>query len=370
MDVASAKWLSELGLDQDYSSSFFHKSEMNSLNQFGFISEEVATALGEDYKQSFSSESYSSYSTITTKNPSNAASSGSDYSVKDSQVSFDRPPKQLKISGSPSSQLILSFENSNSSPTRPQRHVYGNFESTLRPKKEAASQIDHVPYFSSVVTKDHSVLNGDNIDSAPKTSIKGTKRSFSSMTRTPSHAQEHIMAERRRREKLSQRFIALSAILPGLKKMDKASVLGDAIKYVKELQERMKTLEEQNKKRTVESVVFVKKSQLMISSTDDDTSSSNDSHDSHSDEVLLPEIEARVSEKDVLIRIHCEKQKGFMVKMLSEIEKLHLSIVNTSVLPFGNSTFDITVIAQMENEFNMTVKDLVKNLRQALLKFM
>lgn len=192
---------------------------MNSLNQFGFISEEVATALGEDYKQSFSSESYSSYSTITNKNPSNAASSGSDYSVKDSQASFDRPPKQLKISGSPSSQLILSFENSNSSPTKPQQHVYGNFESTLRPKKEAASQIDHVSYFSSVVTKDHSVLKGDNIDSAPKTSIKGTKRSFSSMTRTPSHAQEHIMAERRRREKLSQRFIALSAILPGLKKV-------------------------------------------------------------------------------------------------------------------------------------------------------
>lgn len=128
--------------------------------------------------------------------------------------------------------------------------------------------------------------------------------------------------------------------------MDKASVLGDAIKYVKDLQERVNMLEEQTKKRTVESVVFVKKSQLI--STDDDTSSSNESSDSRSDEALLPEIEARVSEKDVLIRIHCEKQKGFMGKILSEIEKLHLSVINTSVLPFGNSTFDITVIAQVK----------------------
>ncbi|KAK1316994.1 Transcription factor bHLH25 [Acorus calamus] len=35
----------------------------------------------------------------------------------------------------------------------------------------------------------------------------------------PSHTQaDHIIAERKRREKLSQRFIALSAIIPGLKK--------------------------------------------------------------------------------------------------------------------------------------------------------
>lgn len=34
--------------------------------------------------------------------------------------------------------------------------------------------------------------------------------------RTPTQTQEHIIAERKRREKLSQNFIALSAILPGL----------------------------------------------------------------------------------------------------------------------------------------------------------
>ena len=34
-----------------------------------------------------------------------------------------------------------------------------------------------------------------------------------------SHAKEHVLAERKRREKLTQRFIALSAIVPGLKKV-------------------------------------------------------------------------------------------------------------------------------------------------------
>ncbi len=38
-------------------------------------------------------------------------------------------------------------------------------------------------------------------------------------TKSSGHSQDHIMAERKRREKLSQRFIALSAIVPGLKKV-------------------------------------------------------------------------------------------------------------------------------------------------------
>jgi hypothetical protein len=39
------------------------------------------------------------------------------------------------------------------------------------------------------------------------------------VNRNPIQARDHVMAERKRREKLSQRFIALSSILPGLKKV-------------------------------------------------------------------------------------------------------------------------------------------------------
>ncbi len=40
------------------------------------------------------------------------------------------------------------------------------------------------------------------------------------VTKNSGHTQDHIMAERKRREKLSQRFIALSAVVPGLKKVN------------------------------------------------------------------------------------------------------------------------------------------------------
>ncbi|XWS29641.1 hypothetical protein CRYUN_Cryun24cG0046900 [Craigia yunnanensis] len=361
MDSSSTKWLSELGMDEY---DVIHQCHMNSLAELT-TAEDIATALtAGNFKQSFSSESYPSYPNFNTKN----TTTFTDSSIETSE----RPIKQLKTSSSwnsstttehvphkpssPTSQ-ILSFEKSTSLPANSQQ--FYNIDNAVKPKDETVSSVNM--NFSPLITD----CPYENTIYAPKIS-QGTKRTYS-MTRSPSHAQDHIMAERKRREKLSQRFIALSAIVPGLKKMDKASVLGDAIKHVKQLQERLKVLEEQTKKRIVQSVVFVKKSQV---SADDESSSCEENFDGPSSDAALPEIEARVSDDDVLIRIHCEKQKGLVAKILSEIENLHLSVVNSNVLPFGNSTLDMTIIAQKDAEFKLTMKDLVKDLRVALLKFM
>ncbi|XP_065875689.1 transcription factor bHLH25-like [Euphorbia lathyris] len=329
MEIESARWFAEQDLN-DY--SLIHEYHLESLAEL--TSENLGnrnTLKRENLQQSFSSESYSSYPCFietTSEKPTKLHKTNS----WNSTITADH--QSLKLS---SSTHLLSFENLAVSP---------NFY--MKPKDEAASPTGDIQF-------------------QPKPSQGSNKRSNCSITRNPSHAQDHILAERKRREKLSQRFIALSAIVPGLKKMDKASVLGDAIKYLKQLQERVQVLEEQTKKRSVESVILVKKSHVSI---DDDSSSSDENSADGGSDSVLPEIEARVSEKDILVRIHCDKQQGVIPKILNQIENLHLSIINTSVLPFGNSTLDITIIAQMDAEFSMAAKDLVKNLRLAILKFM
>ncbi|CAN8283936.1 unnamed protein product [Cochlearia groenlandica] len=200
---------------------------------------------------------------------------------------------------------------------------------------------------------------------------RGTKRT--SFTRSQSNPQDHILAERKRREKLTQRFVALSALIPGLKKADKATVLEDAIKHLKQLQERVKKLEEDRigTKKMDQSIILIKRSQVYVEDHDSNTSCSASTCSSLDKEVsilkqTMPMIEARVSDKDLLIRIHCENKKGCLVKVLTSLEMFSLEVVNSFALPFGKSTLVITILSKMDNKFCGPIEDVVKNIRLAL----
>ncbi|CAM8970207.1 unnamed protein product [Rhodiola kirilowii] len=190
---------------------------------------------------------------------------------------------------------------------------------------------------------------------------------------TSSFALDHVVAERKRREKLNQRFIALSALVPNLKKMDKASVLAGAVRYLKELQEQVKALEKQTAaNKAVETVICLKRSRLSF--MDHETSSSSDENNSETGQLIsshdcsLPEIEARICNESVLIKIHCENMPGIGARILVEIEKLKLSVVSSHIVPFGSHSIDITVIAKMEIEYSPPPKEFIRSLKHAVAK--
>ncbi|KAK7355891.1 hypothetical protein VNO80_15155 [Phaseolus coccineus] len=78
-------------------------------------------------------------------------------------------------------------------------------------------------------------------------SIHADERKPRKRGRKPANGREeplnHVEAERQRREKLNQRFYALRAVVPNISKMDKASLLGDAITFITDLQMKIKVLE-------------------------------------------------------------------------------------------------------------------------------
>ncbi|KAI9107394.1 hypothetical protein K1719_021431 [Acacia pycnantha] len=288
------------------------------------------------------------------------------------------------IATSPPSTYILSFDNSTVLRAT-SCEVYRRYESTVKSGNQEKLESSTGGGGSTMRDSQQRILENHNSDShQPKTNNQGTKR-----TRNSSETMDHIMAERKRRQELTEKFIALSATIPGLKKIDKASILSEAIIHVKQLQERVKELEEQNKmmNSTVESsssykMMMTKKTKkkssllsLSNNNNDEETTSGIDDHYFRINEAL-PEVEARVIRREVarvirrevLIRIHCENQKGIILNLLAQLNSLHFSIVTHSALPFGNSILDITIIAEGDEEHNIPVEELVKKLRKTLLK--
>ncbi|XP_061370124.1 transcription factor bHLH25-like [Gastrolobium bilobum] len=342
MEISSTRGLTELGIIED--PNFLHQWHLSSIDTSSLTSATLGETL---QKYSFSND--------PNFNPKT--------SMETSPTGIERPAKQLKNNSWNHNKSPQTSETQFDSCSNLLSFVDLNYTSQLglvKPKVEmVCPKMDYTTPADMLISQ--GTLENQNyvFKTCHEAKKTGTRPKLS-------QHHDHIIAERKRREKLSQRFIALSALVPGLKKMDKASVLGDAIKYLKQMQEKVSALEEEQKrKKTVESVVIVKKSQI-----------SNDAEDCSSDaaggtfDEALPEIEARFCERNVLIRVHCEKNKGVVEKTISEIEKLHLKVINTSALTFGSFALDITIIAQMDTEFCMKVKDLVRNLRSAYSSFM
>ncbi|XP_076952563.1 transcription factor NAI1-like [Bidens hawaiensis] len=182
--------------------------------------------------------------------------------------------------------------------------------------------------------------------------------------KNPIQVQDHVLAERKRREKLAQLFVSLSELLPNLKKVDKATVLEDAANYIQELQNRVSELEGLSivkKKNIQESVITGKRSRL--SSSDDDGSSSNEAKFEASSRMRNTEIELRTSGCSLLIEIYSRKNCKSLVKVLSELQKFGLSIISYNTMPFTDTTLIVTIVAQKNDDLIMPLEDVVKNLQ-------
>ncbi|KAL0459099.1 UNVERIFIED_CONTAM: Transcription factor [Sesamum latifolium] len=193
-------------------------------------------------------------------------------------------------------------------------------------------------------------------DDLAKREIRPKKVSCSSLpVRSTLQARDHLVAERKRREKLGQLFITLSKVVPGIKKLDKASILEDAIDYIKILEEQVRVLEIEQEEKCSEDI-------------DNSTSKESSNIDESTNELSAASaIKVRISDRNVLIKILCKKQKGFMSRIHMEMEKMNLCEVDVRVMPFGSDALDITILTQMQSESCVTVKDIVDHLDMAFL---
>ncbi|GAA0145360.1 hypothetical protein LIER_05573 [Lithospermum erythrorhizon] len=153
--------------------------------------------------------------------------------------------------------------------------------------------------------------------------------------RKPANGREeplnHVEAERQRREKLNQRFYGLRAVVPNVSKMDKASLLGDAIAYINEIKTKLENCE--SDKEDLKSKVESLKKELLSSSKNSRYLTLPPEKDNPKEVVNDDKIDVdvKIIGCDAMIRIQCSKNNHPAARLMAAFKELDLDVHHASV---------------------------------------
>ncbi|KAK9716209.1 hypothetical protein RND81_06G218600 [Saponaria officinalis] len=183
---------------------------------------------------------------------------------------------------------------------------------------------------TGAVDSDHSELDASVREVDSKVAVPEPEKRPRKRGRKPANGREeplnHVEAERQRREKLNQKFYALRAVVPNVSKMDKASLLGDAIAYINELKSKLQDVETE-KEGLVWEVAELKKD---VSSKGGTTQSEPDPNVVQQIQLDL-EIEVKIIGWDAMIRVNCSKRNHPAARLMSALKELDLDVTHASV---------------------------------------
>ncbi|KAI5075830.1 hypothetical protein GOP47_0009906 [Adiantum capillus-veneris] len=170
--------------------------------------------------------------------------------------------------------------------------------------------------------------------------------------RKPANGREeplnHVEAERQRREKLNQRFYALRAVVPNISKMDKASLLGDAISYILELQNKLKGVEQERDELLERSLAATGADASTISQKMDGTNIFSSSK---------LQVDVQMQDGEATLQVVCPRKDHPLKRVIEGLQELNLEVPPASVSMVDES-FLHTLRIDMKNSADIS-KDLL-----------
>lgn len=163
-------------------------------------------------------------------------------------------------------------------------------------------------------------------DSEMEFSVGSKKRGRKSGTgkTTPSN---HVEAERLRREKLNHRFYALRSVVPTVSKMDKASLLSDAVAYIKDLKSKIDKLDLKLKVQSQKS----KLNAINISNNKSKASTFDCTRPTYDYGPNTTEVDVKIVGSEAMIRVQCPDVNYPAARLMDALRDLELHLHHASI---------------------------------------
>ncbi|XP_059461233.1 transcription factor bHLH35 [Corylus avellana] len=172
-----------------------------------------------------------------------------------------------------------------------------------------------------------------------------------------SAASKNIVSERNRRRKLNERLFALRAVVPNISKMDKASIIKDAIEYIQELHEQERRIQaeimelESGKSKKNSGYGFEQELPILLRSKKKKTDQFYDSGGPRTSPIEVLELRATyMGEKTVVVSLTCSKRTDTMVKLCEVFESLKLKIITANITAFSGRLVKTVFVEAGEEE--------------------